>query len=79
MNIRQTIIKLLTRYTLEELMRHIAYEIEEQGNHYLTVGAPIRADYRRRQVAVLRNTAVVLETLPYVVPNESTIDPKPGL
>lgn len=65
MQIKATIKKLLSQYTPEQLVRHIAFEVEEQGNHYQTVGAPIRADYARRQVVSLREAAKALDTLPY--------------
>lgn len=43
MQIRATIIKLLTHYTPEELVRHIAGELQQQAAHYQTVGAPLLA------------------------------------
>ena len=73
MQIRSTIIKLLTTYVPEQLLRHIAHEIDQQSAHYATVGAPIRADYARRQAAVIRAAAVALDRLPYIgnTPKES--------
>jgi hypothetical protein len=75
MNIRQTIIKLLTRYLPEHIIMHLYHELELEANHYETVGAPIRAAYIRRQVAVLHETEKKLNELPYQY--ESTIDAKP--
>ncbi len=81
MQIRATVIKLLTQYVPDQLLRHIANEVEEQGRHYLAVGAPIRADYAMRQAAVIREAAKALDALPYrtstPVLTESTIDENP--
>jgi hypothetical protein len=65
MQIRATIIKLLSSYQPDELLRHISNEMEQQSTHYRTVGAPIRADYIARQIAVIRNAANELTAIPY--------------
>ncbi len=65
MQIRATVIKLLSHYTPEELMRHIAGELQQQAAHYKTVGAPLRAAYIEDEALVLHNAALELRALPY--------------
>lgn len=65
MQIRATIIKLLTQYVPDQLCKHIALELDNQAAHYQTVGAPRRAAYARAQAEVMRETAKKLDTLPY--------------
>jgi hypothetical protein len=65
MQIRSTIIKLLLHYTPDELLGHIAHEIEQQAVSYANAGAPMRAFYLRAQVASLREAAAKVREIPY--------------
>jgi hypothetical protein len=65
MQIRATIIKLLLHYTPDELLGHIANEIENQSFSYANAGAPLKTFYLRAQVASLREAAVKLRAIPY--------------
>ncbi len=68
MNIQATIIKLLLHYLPEQLLGHIANELKQQAAHYEIVDAPLRADYIRRQAAIILSATNELTALPYVVP-----------
>jgi hypothetical protein len=65
MNVGQAIKKLLTHYLVEQVLMHLAHEMEQEANHYETVGAPLRAAYIRSQVEVLREAEKALSNLPY--------------
>ena len=67
MQISSTIKKLLSQYTPEQLLRHIAYEVEQQALHYKVVGAPMRAEYGMAQAKVLRLAAKNVEELTYPI------------
>jgi hypothetical protein len=68
MQIGSTIKKLLSQCTPEQLLRHVAYEVEQQAAHYQTIGAPMRAQYGTNQVKVIRDAAKVLDKLVYPTP-----------
>lgn len=51
---KATIKKLLKAYCVEDLLRHIAFEVELEANHLETVGAPIRAGHMREEVSAIR-------------------------
>jgi hypothetical protein len=65
MQIVATIKKLLRVYPPDELLGHIANELEQEAAHYETVGAPMKAKYTRALVAELRMSAERLEDIQY--------------
>jgi hypothetical protein len=65
MQIRATIIKLLSHYQPEEILRHMASELDEQANHYKTVGAPMRAGYFAKEAEALRECAKAIDKMTY--------------
>lgn len=65
MQIRATILKLLKAYNLDELLGHIANEVECNANHMHTVGARVRAAHYDAQTAILKEAAEKLSKLEY--------------
>ncbi len=60
---RATIQKMLRAWTAEELMRHIAHEIEQEAAHLEMMGAPVKAGRMREEVSILRGTAQSLAAI----------------
>jgi hypothetical protein len=61
MLIRDAIIKMLSHYQPEEILRHMAHELEEQANHYKTAGRPMSASYLVKEVEALRECAKAID------------------
>lgn len=65
MQIVSTIRKLLTAYTVEQILGHFAHELDDCAAHFETVGAPRRAAYLRHEAEMLREVKAKIAQLPY--------------
>lgn len=65
MQIVATIRKLLTAYTVEQILGHFANELDVCAAHFETVGAPRRAAYLRAEAEALREIKAKIARLPY--------------
>lgn len=65
MQIVATIRKLLTAYTVEQILGHFANELDVCAAHFETVGTPRRAAYLRHKAEMLREVKAKISKIEY--------------